>query len=137
MPEQIYDDRLVGHETVDGLMDVAEDIAEDLAEEHFARCYGDTSCAMCADDTPLSGTMGGWLGMKSTFDGLVEAVRERVQEIDPSDEALWVDGELSGTYLEAFSDEAVDPEDCEICNMDDEYVDCGHVRNGDPCPAKQ
>jgi hypothetical protein len=135
MPETDYDDRLTGHDTVDSLMDAAEAIAEELAIDHHDRCYGDTSCAMCADDTPLSGAVGGWLGMKSDFDDFCEAVRERVQRIDPSDEAFWVDGELSGTYLEGFDEAAVDPADCEVCNMDDEYVDCGHIRFGEECPV--
>lgn len=117
-------------------MEIAETIAEELAGEHFERCYGEMSCEICADDTPLSGTMGPWLEMKSTVDRLIQVAEDRVRDLDPADEVNWGHGKLRGTYLGAFSAAAVDPEECKVCNLDDEYVDCGHVRAGVECPTE-
>lgn len=84
-------------------VEVLPETAGSIAEKHFGRCYVETSSEMCADDKPLFGTMGPWLGIKSTVDRLNPGRRGRVRDLDPADETNCGHGIFQGTYLGAFS----------------------------------
>lgn len=133
-----YDDRLTGHDTIEDLLAAADEIATELAFEHYESCYDSDLCGACTEDTPISGEWGPWMGKKRKFDRLVSAVEERVAEIDPDDDGLWVQADLSGTYLDAFRAAGVDPEDCAVCTHQivSEGEECGHERYGEVCPAR-
>lgn len=130
-----YDDRLIEPITVDGLMDVAKEIAIEAGAEHYDHCYHGDVCGMCVEDTPLSKENAAWMGLATSFDDFAEDVEERVRGFDEDEH--WVRGELSEQYLMAFRDAACEPADCVLCTKQiiGEDEECGHERNGEPCPA--
>lgn len=133
----MYDQRLTGHETQKTLLDSAEEIIEELAAEHYEKCYDADLCRACAEDTPISGEWGPWMGLKTQYDDAIEAIRHHLEELDPDERGGWVDGEFSGVYFEAFAEAAVDPTECVVCTHEIIEADeaCGHEQIGETCPA--
>lgn len=131
-----YDDRLADHDSIDDLIDAADEIVREMAGQHYDECYDECLCGMCADDTPISGEWGPWMGKKREYDGLVEAVEGRLRA--RGEPPHWVASHLSGLYLEAFTAAAVDPEDCAVCTREIVGDDggCGHTMHGYDCPVR-
>jgi len=138
--QEVYDERLVEQDSVVDVMHAAIKITEEMAARHYEQCYETEMCGACTDDTPISGEWGPWMNKKREFDGLIEAVERRVRETAPASDAMWVTGDLSGAYLDAFRDAAADPEDCAVCTHDiiSEEEECGHERLDGPgaCPVR-
>lgn len=133
-----YGDRLSEPETFDELMDLTEALAEEVAEEHHEKTHNADICGACITETPVTGDWGPWMDLRRDFEAFAEAVAERVRDLDPDDDALWVHAELWRSYLEAFHDSGVDPEECVVCTRQviSEHDQCGHEILGEECPVQ-
>lgn len=109
---ETFDDRLLGHDDVESLMDSAEEVARDLGEEHAP----ETHCRECVRQTPLSKEWARDIPKARKMENLDAEVRGRVKELDDTGSAYWVTNELNNVYEDAFYGELADVEDCEMRN---------------------
>lgn len=135
--EEPYDDRLCGHGSLQSLIETAMDLAEEMAERHYSECYDAPLCGACTEETPITDEWGPWMQKREEFTDLVDETETRVDRMSTGD-AMWVQADLAGAYLDAFRDAGADPEDCVVCSRQaiSETEECGHERYDETCPMR-
>lgn len=108
---ETFDDRLLGHDDVESLMDAAEEVAADLGSDHAP----ETHCHHCVQGTPLGMDTARDVPKAKKMDKLESEVHERVTDLT-GNESAWVMNDLYRAYREAFNDELADVKECEMRN---------------------